>query len=342
MSSPLPAPHDAPSLTVRVLGREQVRALLPMDACIAAMRHALAQTAQPGATLQLSRLIMDLPDPLGACVGLMAGSMRDPDTFGVKVTSVFPGNFGTGYQSHQGLVTLFERAHGRPVGIVHGGEITARRTAAASAVATDVLARRDCRVLTILGYGEQGAMHAEAIPLVRNIQEIRVWGRDPRLSTAFAKNHARRDGPTISAARTLAEAVHGADIICTTTAAPTPFLDLEHISHGCHLNVVGASVARFHEVTPAVVAASRLYVDHLPMALAEAGEIRAAIAEGLVSAGHILGEIGTVVAGHCVGRTSPADVTLYKSLGMPVEDLSAAMHVLRRAEQLGVGTTVAF
>jgi ornithine cyclodeaminase len=324
------------------LGRDQVRELLSMAECIRAVRPALEHTARSGATLQLNRLIMDLPGSDGACLGVMLGALNDPRCFGVKATAVFPSNFGTGFQSHQGVVTVFERDHGRPLAIVHGGEITARRTAAASAVATDALARRDSRRLTILGYGEQAVMHLEAISLVRSIEHVVVWGRDRDRAAAFALAHRRVEGPEIRIAATVAEAVAEADIVCTTTSAATPILRGADLPAGCHLNVVGSSVARFREIDGEAVACARLYVDNLSMALAEGGEIRAALADGLIDEAHIIGEIGAVLVGAREGRRHANDITLYKSLGMPVEDLAAAMHVYREAERQNVGLLVSF
>ena len=313
-----------------------------MKTCIEVIHAALLETARPNATLQPRRIIMDLPGTGDACLGLMPGSMSRPDCFGVKATAVFPANFGTAFQSHQGTVTLFERANGRPVALLHGGEITGIRTAAASAVATRALARSDATKLAILGYGEQAALHVEAMGLVRDLELINVWGRDPDRAFAFARLQQKLTGIRATAVPTVEEAIRDADVVCTTTAAREPILRGRDLNAGCHLNVVGSSVARFREIDTEAVARTRFFVDNRAMAMAEAGEYRLALQEGAITEAHIVAEIGEVLAGVHAGRSRPEDVTLYRSLGMPVEDLAAGMHVLAEAEKHGIGTVVDF
>lgn len=327
---------------IRVLSRRDVRLLLPMSECIEVMQKALVQTARHGATLQLRRTIMALPNTEGAVLGLMPGSMAEPNCFGAKVTSVYPSNFGSGLLSHQGTFTLFERGHGRPLAVLHGGEITGIRTAAASAVATRILARSDATSLALIGYGEQAALHLCALRLVRNIERVVVWGRHRDRARAFADAQRRLHGINVETAPSVESAVQGADIICTATSAHSPILYGRDLQQGCHLNVVGASVATHREIDTEAVLRSRYFVDNRQMALAEAGEYLLAAREGSIDEGHILGEIGEVLAGVCPGRRECEDITVYRSLGMPVEDLASAMHVYTKAEKHGVGVLLEF
>lgn len=334
-------PAGAGIVRIRVIGRQQVRELLPMSECIEVMQHALEATAR-GQTVQMLRAIMDLPGNDGACIGFMPGYLADPECFGVKVTAVFPGNFGTEFQSHQGTVTIFERQYGRPLAILHGGEITGIRTAAASAVATRALARSDARVLAILGYGEQAHMHLAAMQLVRKLERVIIWGRSPERAREFAEQQGRHFGIRIEVAPNVAAAVAEADIVCTTTAAAEPILTGGMIPSGCHLNVVGSSVAKFREIDSEALRRSRLYVDQKAMTVTAGGEYLVAVREGVIDESHILGEIGEVLVGKCAGRQSAQDITLYKSLGMPVEDLASAMHIYKKAQQSGAGVVVDF
>lgn len=326
---------------LRLIGRQMVRDLLPMSECIEVMQHALEATAR-GQTLQMVRTIMDLPGEDGACLGLMPGYMAEPECFGVKITAVLPRNFGTEFQSHQGTVTIFERQYGRPLAIVHGGEITAIRTAAASAVATRALARSDAKVLAILGYGEQAQMHLAAISLVRKLERIVVWGRSSERAKQFAEQQGSSLGCRIEVAPTVAAAVAEADIVCTTTAAAEPVLFGHMIRPGCHLNVVGSSVAKFREIDSEAVRRSLLYVDHKAMTVTAGGEYLVALREGVIDESHILGEIGEVLIGKCAGRRSAQDITMYKSLGMPVEDLASSLHIYEKAQRLSAGVVVDF
>jgi ornithine cyclodeaminase len=224
-------------------------------------------------------------------------------------------------------VVLFNPDSGAPVAILDAGEITAIRTAAASAAATDALAGADASRLAILGYGEQAWRHVEAIRLVRPIKEITVWGRSRERAEALVRR-IRETGLASSSAPDVAAAVAQADIICTVTAASEPFLESAMVQGGAHINAVGSSRAGPAEIANDLVVRSRLFADHREGVLAQGAEFIRARAAGLIGDDHLLGEIGDVMAGTLQGRTSDADVTLYKSLGHIVQDLSAAQHVL--------------
>lgn len=324
-----------------VIGRDAVRKLLPMSTAIELVERALVATSR-GAAIQPLRQIVPLPKGLSRGLGVMPGYLGEPECFGCKVTAVYPENFEKGEQSHQGVIVLFDASSGAPVAAVHGGEITAIRTAAASAVATRHLARRDAGVLAVLGYGEQAREHLEAIMAVREIKEIRVWGRRIERARNFAASARSRYGIEVEAARSAADAVAGADVICTTTSAKLPILEGANVPAGSHLNVVGSSERTSREIDSDTVRIARFYVDYKAMARAEAGELLVAIEEGVVDEKHVIGEIGEVILGLVDGRRSDEEITLYKSLGISSQDLICANYLYRRLLDDPDGTCIAF
>jgi ornithine cyclodeaminase len=246
--------------------------------------------------------------------------------------SVFPGNFSLGRQSHQGLIILFENETGAPVCVVDAGEITAIRTAAASAVATDALARKDARRLAILGYGEQATTHARAIRKVRNLESISIWGRSPERAHAFAERMQEELTLPVATARDVKTAVSEADIICTVTSATEPILKGAWVRPGTHVNLVGSGFAGPVEVDNDLVVRSRFIADSREGVLAQGAEFLRAKAAGLVGDDHIIAEIGQVLAGEIEGRRSAEEITVYKSLGHVVQDLSTAWALYAQAE----------
>lgn len=325
-------------MEVLVVNREEVARLLPMTECIAVVEEALVALARDEATQPL-RPVMWLPDRRGA-LGLMPGHLAGRAAMAAKVISVFPGNLGTGYDSHQGAVLLFETDHGRLLSICDASEITAIRTAATSAVATRALARPEASRLAILGSGVQAASHLEAMLAVRPIETVRVWSRDRARAGTFVDHQRGRHPIELTATPTPAAAVAGADVVCTTTAATEPVLLGADLTPGTHINAVGSSVPFARELDGAAMAAARLFVDRRESTLAEAGDFLLARAEGAVDDDHILAELGEVLAGRHPGRRSDDEITLFESVGIAVEDVAAAHHVTRRAMAEGAGTRV--
>jgi ornithine cyclodeaminase/alanine dehydrogenase-like protein (mu-crystallin family) len=322
---------------MRIVDRAAVASLLTYEAAIPLMREAMIALSA-GRTRQLLRQVVPLND--GAMFGVMPGASQE--TFGAKLISVFPGNFAKGRQSHQGGLLLFDPVTGAPAALLHAGEITAIRTAAASAAATDVLARPDAAVLALLGYGEQALTHARAIGRVRGIRRIRVWGRHASRAKALARRLSQDLGVAAAAAATCADAVRDADIVCAVTAAAEPILLSADVPDGAHVNLVGASTAAFREADDALVARGRLFADHREGVLRQGGEVLHAIAAGLIGEDHVLGEIGEVMAGDKAGRLTANDVTIYKSLGSVVQDLAAGWWVHQRATALDLGLEAPF
>jgi ornithine cyclodeaminase len=324
-------------MSLLVIDRETVHALLPMADCIDLMREAMIALST-GKTKQTLRQI--IPLDAGAAFGVMPGAASQ--VFGAKLLSVYPGNFARGVQSHQGFVALFDPADGAPVAMLHAGELTAIRTAAASAAATRVLAREDAHRLAILGYGEQAETHARAIALVRPLSGIVLWGRSPERATAAARRLEDELSLPVRVAAGVREAVVGADIVCAVTAAPEPILDGAWVAPGTHVNLVGSSTAATREADDALVVRGRLFADHREGVLRQGGEVIHAIAAGVIDESHVLGEIGEVMAGSLAGRRADDEVTIYKSLGAIVQDLFSGWHVYRRALTEGRGATAPF
>jgi ornithine cyclodeaminase len=314
---------------MRFIDRAEVARRLTYEICIPIVRDAMIAFSR-GETRQLLRSIIPLSQ--GRLFGIMPGALGVDAPFGAKLISVFPDNFDKGIQSHQGLVILFDPATGAPVCVVHAGEITAIRTAAASAVATDALARKDARRLAILGYGEQAATHARAIGKVRPIESIVVWGRSPERSREFAARMHVELGLPVTAATTVEEAVARADIICTVTAATEPILKGAWVQPGSHVNVVGSGFAGPAEVDNDLVVRSRFIADSREGVLAQGAEFLRAKAAGLIGDDHIVAEIGQVLAGEIAGRRSSDEITVYKSLGHVVQDLASAWALYSQPE----------
>lgn len=317
---------------MRVLAGADVERLLTFDRAIAAMRSAMIQVSRREVVLPL-RQFMAVPGVAGK-LGLMPGYIADPPLFGAKLVSKFERAPGDPNGSHVGAVMLFDARDGLPVALIEGGSLTAIRTAAASALATDVLSRRDARTLAVLGAGEQARRHVEAMRAVRPIERVRVWSRDAGRCAAFAASVGGEAAASVEAA------VGDADIVCTTTSASEPILAGAALPEGVHVNLVGSAIPTTAEADVELVRRGIFFVDYREAALAQAGELRRAIDAGVVDAGHIRGEIGEVLLGTAEGRPDAAAATVYKSLGVTAQDLSAAAALMEAAEAEGAGLTL--
>lgn len=325
-------------MKVLMLNGDEVRRLLPMYECMDVMADALKTLTRGDAILPL-RPIMWLPEKFGV-LGMMPSYLGDIRALGLKVITVFPHNHGTKFDSHIGAVMLFEAGHGQLLSIMDASQITAIRTAAVSGVATRLLAREDAHNLAILGSGVQARSHLAAMLRARDIRRIRVWSRDPEHAQKFAKRESRRHGVTVEPAWTVQEAVSGVDIICTATAAPEPILKGEWVESGTHINAVGSSVPFARELDTEAVVKSRMFVDRRESTLNEAGDFLFPKGEGAITDAHILGELGELLLDQVEGRRANDEVTLFKSLGLAIEDLAAAHQVYKKAIEQGVGTSV--
>ena len=306
---------------MRFIDRDEVARRLTYPAAIGIVREAMIALSR-GETRQLLRSIITLSP--GRLSGTMTGALAPDGPFGSKLISAFQGNRARGLQSHQGLVVLFDPDSGAPVCAVHAGEVTAIRTAAASAVATDALARSDSRTLAILGYGEQAATHLRALREVRPLERVTVWGRSPERAADFARRMEAEVRIPVRAAGSAREAVAEADIVCTVTAASEPVLLGAWIRPGTHLNLVGSSYLGPVEVDGALVVRSRFIADSREGCLRQGAEFVKAREAGLIGEDHLVGEIGEVLSGAVAGRRSSEELTVYKSIGHIVQDLSTA------------------
>ncbi len=293
---------------MKIIDEDAVRSLLQMKDLIPAMASALADLSSKKA-VQPVRVVLPVADHNGF-FGVMPAYNG---ALGAKIVTFYPQN--KGIHTHHGVVLLFRPETGEPIAMIDGRLITEMRTAAASAVATDLLARRDSDVLAIIGSGVQAQSHLEALGLVRKFRDVRVWSL--RNAAAFADTHGVR------AVASAEEAVRGADVIVVATSSMTPVLQGEWLSQGAHINAIGANHPKWREMDDDALAASKIFVDSREAAMVESGDI--------IAAGHIFAEIGEVVTGVRPGRESGDEITLFKSLGAAVEDIAAADLVYQRA-----------
>jgi ornithine cyclodeaminase len=325
-------------MDILVVSQADVEALLPMAECMDVMHDALRTLADGNAVLPL-RTVVPLPDGRSAFAAMPAYLGR-PAAVGIKVITVFPGNDGTRLDSHQGAVLLFEVEHGQLLAIMDASAITAIRTAAVSGVATRALARDDASDLAILGAGVQAMTHLDAMRLARPIAHVRVWSRSAARARHFAHRASERFALEVEPVGSAEEAVDRADVVCTTTSSREPVLRGEWLAPGAHVNAVGASLRTARELDGEAVRRARLYVDRRESALREAGDFLIPKGEGVIGDDHIVGELGDLLAGRIGGRRSPTEVTLFKSLGLAVEDVAAAHHVYAKAVRAGKGSRV--
>ena len=264
--------------------------------------------------------------------GLMPAFERGQALFGAKLVTVVPGNAGRGLPTHQAVIALFHAATGSLAGLLDGRYITEARTAAASAVSVRHMARADSAVLAVLGSGVQAASHFEALCRERHFRDVRVWSPTPQHLEEFVRGR-----PCARAAHSAAEAVSGADVVVVATSSVTPAIENAWVAAGTHVIAIGACRPSQREVDGALMARSRLVVDSREAALVEAGDVVQSIREGRFTAEHVAAELGEVVSGARAGRTTSDEVTLFKSLGLAIEDLTAAQLAYRLAREQGLG-----
>jgi ornithine cyclodeaminase/alanine dehydrogenase-like protein (mu-crystallin family) len=321
-----------------LLDERDVRSVLTMPDLIGSMRAALADYSG-GRAQQPLRTVLELGDTR-SFFGIMPASLTDPRAVGTKLVTVFPSNHEKGLPSHLATIVLLDPDTGALLALLDGRYITEARTAAVSAVSADLLALPDAATLAILGSGVQAHSHLEALACVRRLADVRVWSPTESHRAAFVRD-VERDGLRIRAAASARDAVDGADLIVVATASTIPVLESAWVPDGAHICAIGACRPTHRELQAALVARSRVFVDSTVGALAEAGDIVMAIQEGAIAPEHIAGELGALVSGTVAGRQVPGQVTLFKSLGMAVEDVAAARLAYTRASAAGVGRALA-
>ena len=327
-------------MKVLIVNHQEVQQWLSMSECIETMADVFKMLNRDNAVNPL-RSLMWLPDKSGL-IGMMPAYLGDTQVMGLKAISVFPGNHATEYDSHQGTVMLFETQNGRLLAMMDAGKITALRTAAVSGVATRLLAIPDAEILAILGSGVQAATHLDAMRVVRKIKHVRVWSRNFDHAKRFVEREAAHLSLSIEAIESAEQAVNGAHIICTVTSSTDPVLQGDWIAPGTHINAVGSSVPFARELDTAAVVKSKLFVDRRESTLNEAGDFLFPKKEGAINDAHVLGEIGDILLDKIKGRASKADITLFKSLGLAVEDVAAAHCIYQKLSEQGGGRWVEF
>jgi ornithine cyclodeaminase/alanine dehydrogenase-like protein (mu-crystallin family) len=322
-----------------VLSHADVERLLPMEECIEVMGDALAGLAR-GELYQPLRSVVRPPEAT-ALYGLMPGYRGgEHSAFALKAVVIAPGNPARGLDAHQGAVLLSNGETGELEAVLDASAFTAIRTAAVSAVATRALAREDARTLAIIGAGVQARAHLEAMGHVRPFERAFVWSRTPEHARDLAEG-AVASFP-VEPVDSADAAVREADVIVTVTSSPEPVLRREWIGEGTHINAVGASIPTSRELDTATVAAATLFVDRRESTENESGDYLVPLREQAIGPEHIRAELGEVLIGAHAGRTSADEITIFKSLGLAIEDLAAAEFVVRRARETGVGTEVPF
>ena len=322
------------------LSHKDVIAALDPGECADAMAGVLAAHAR-GETFMPLRSIMAPPEAAGF-LGLMPGWRGGEEpVFSLKTICLMPGNPARGLDAHQGLVTLFDGEIGVPTAVLDASAVTEIRTAAVTAVATDTLAREDVKVLAILGAGVQARSHLDALTRVREFDRIRLYAPTEAHTRALVQAAAGDGLPELIIAPSAEEAVRGADVVVVATSSRQPVIERDWLGPGVHVNAVGASSPTAREIDTATVAASALFCDSRESVRNEAGEFQLAIREGLIEGeSHIRAELGEVLAGLEPGRRDDHELTLYRSLGLAVQDLAAAELAVRTARANGLGTEV--
>ena len=324
-----------------LLSHSEVGELLSLKECISVMREALTALAN-GEVHQPLRTIIRPPGAAGV-MGLMPSYIAgDRAAYGLKAICVSPGNPAKGKDSHQGVVLLFGAETGEPLAVMNASAITAIRTAAVSGVATDLLARPDAGNLAIIGSGVQARTHLSAISEVRAIQRCRIASRHIENARNFVEEMQAGFSFPLEPVSTVEEALAGADLIATVTSAADPIVKSEWILPGAHINAVGSSFPKAREIDTATMKAASLFVDRRESTLNEAGDYLLAAREGAIGPEHIRAELGEILTGTHPGRTSPEEITLFKSLGLAIEDLAAADYLYRKALELNAGNWVEF
>jgi len=326
-------------INIRVLTGEEIRRALPMRAVIQTLRDAFRELSAGRVTMPL-RARVSVPDPAGTFL-VMPALRPDAGQMAVKVVSVFPENRRRDLPSIHAVVLVFDPRDGRPLALLDGESLTALRTGAASGVATDILARPEAATAAVFGAGAQGRTQLEAVAAVRQLKH--AWIFDPAADAAaeFAREMTARLGVPVDIAPDPAAALRKAEVVCTATTAGRPVFDDADVPPGVHLNAVGAYTPATHEIPPATVARAHVVVDQRQACLAEAGDLIIPRDRGLLAADFSPAELGEILDGRRPGRSAPDEITLFKSVGVAVQDTAVAGQALAVATELGLGRDVA-
>ncbi len=324
---------------MRILNSDDVRENLPMNDAIAGMKVAFSLYSS-GLAVSPLRTRIELPDAGGSCL-FMPAYVRDGDLEPViiKAINIFPGNRTRGDPTVHAAVLLIDGRTGKNLALIEGAALTAIRTGAASGIATDLLSRAESHSVALFGTGVQARTQLEAVCTVRRIDKIMVFSRDPAHVKAFIRD-MQATGTIkgrILPAESPADALDGADIVCTATTSPHPVFDPADILPGTHINAIGAYLPTYHEIPEKTISSASVYVDSITSAFSEAGDLIIPLNSGLIGRDHVKGEIGQLILGHIRGRAEHDEITLFKSVGISVQDAIAAGIAYRNAERSGAG-----
>jgi alanine dehydrogenase len=323
---------------VNVYSENDIKRAVTMKDAIDVVRKAFVHLSDGRAEVP-TRVQLDVPGHNGTTL-FMPGYLTEDDQIAIKIVSVFGNNASLGLPMINALVVAVDSKTGRPVGVMNGTYLTALRTGAAAGVATDLLARPDVASAAIFGAGVQGRTQLEAVCAVRNLTDAWVFDTRRDAAEAFAREMEDRVPATIHVASDATEAASAADVICTVTTSATPVFPDSAVRPGAHINAVGVFKTHMQEITAETVVRSSVFVDSMAAAMEEAGDLVVPIQRGLITWDHVKGEIGSVAGGRCAGRASAEEVTLFKSVGVAVQDVAVAFVVIERAAALGLGVSV--
>ena len=312
---------------MKYLSAQDVKERLTMETCIRLMRELFIQTSEGNVT---HKLRMAMPTEAGKLLGVMPGYLPYKDSVGAKIITVYHDNYKRGLPSHQGIVAVFDGDTGAVRGIVDGMAVTAIRTAAVSAVATDAMAKKNASNLALLGAGVQAATHLEALSLVRKLEKVRVWSIDQKEAETFVRREEPKYPFPIDACATVEQAVAGSDIVCTVTSSKTPILEGRCVRPGTHINAVGACQPKDRELDSDCVTSARLVGDSVTSVTNESGDYLFPLQESRFGAEHLLGELGDVLTGKIAGRLTDEEITLFEALGLAAEDIACASWLLEQ------------
>lgn len=319
-----------------MLNETAVASLLRMEDLVDLMERALADFSS-GRALQPVRTALSI-DRHRSLLAVMPGYLPTSEALAVKIVSLAPENAARGIPTHLATILLHDPMTGALLALMDGRLITEMRTAAVSAAAARALARPEATTLALIGAGVQAKSHLEALRLVRKLTRVRVWSPSAARREAFAREEAERWGLPVTVCDSAEKAVRGADLVITVTSSHEPVVRGEWLAPGAHVTAVGACRADWRELDAEAVRRASVYVDSRAAARVEAGDVLRAIAEGAIGEDHVRGEIGELFERRESGRTSGTEITLFKSLGLAVEDAATAQHVWNLAQVRGVGT----
>lgn len=325
-------------MKLRILSAEDVRRALPMTEAIEAVKSAFTQLSRGKVKMPL-RTPIEVSAHHGVTL-FMPGYLVGDHQMAIKIVSIFNDNIALGIPLIHALVVVVDPTTGQPQAVMDGTYLTALRTGAASGAASELLAIPEAKVVAIIGAGAQGKTQLEGVCAVRRIKEVWVYDTNPNQSTEYAREMSERLSLPINVSQSPKEALTQADIICTSTTSSTPVFSDECLKQGSHINAVGAYTPKMQEIPSETVVRAKVVIDHRTASLSEAGDLLIPLHQGLMKQDHIYAELGEIIAGSKPGRESETEITLFKSVGVAVQDIATATRALANAERMGLGVTV--